>query len=356
MSEAVVKKYLEEEIILRQGDNDRSLYKVMSGKVVLYVNYGEEDEYLVGVISFPKCFNEMGVLIGEPSSYTAVSLTETTILHVPEDNFEVFIQNDYKNAMSIMKTMAKNLSLANMNIKMLVEELAHLNEPADLSEEDREKRKYIRKKEYSCPHCGNEFKDITIKRETEEEEPIEFQYIQPEWYEIITCPKCYFSVMDKYFAKNLKIDKSVYEAGLTKLREKKQLLFTDNRTLEHVLDRYYLALECASGLYKSLQMRVHILDNLCRLYEKNGDFDQLQFVRKMEIEECKKIYLNVQLNDKQEQKLCMKIAELFYNLKDLEGTREWIKVSYKNGVKDDEYVELARKMMHDLKEELEGNA
>lgn len=352
MSEAVIKKFKEEDIIIEQGISDRNLYKVMSGKVVLYVNYGKEDEYLVGVLAFPKCFGEMSVLIGEPSSYTAVALTDATVLVVPEDNFEAFIQGDHKNALAIMKTMAKNLSMANMNIKMLVEELAHVGESNEPSEADQKKRKFIHKKDFYCPNCGHEFRDEYCERlDGDEDQDFIDSGIEPAWYEVITCPKCYFSIMEKYFVKNVKIDKSVYEDKLARRRAQVKLDFNKKRDLEHVITRHQLALDCALGLYKSLQMRVHIWDNLCKLYEQCGNAECLADARRKEVDECKKIYLNVELNPKQEQKLCMKIAELYYQLHDVEGTKEWIKVAYKNGVKDDEFIERARQMMNDLKGE-----
>ena len=88
MAKAGITEYKEDDIVLKQGDPDKSLYKILSGQVAVYINYGSDDEYLVGIQSFPSCFGEMTILSGQPSFYTVVALTETKILCVPEENFE----------------------------------------------------------------------------------------------------------------------------------------------------------------------------------------------------------------------------------------------------------------------------
>ena len=135
MAQAGILMFEEDDVIVKQGDPDKSLYKIISGKVALYMNYMEDNEYLMGIQTFPSCFGEMTILSGKPSLYTVVAVTETKILRVPEDNFESFIQNNPVNAVAIMKTMAKNISLLNMNIKMLTEEIAYMSEQMEVQEE-----------------------------------------------------------------------------------------------------------------------------------------------------------------------------------------------------------------------------
>ena len=90
MAKAGITEYKEDQIILKQGDPDKSLYKILSGQVAVYINYEKDDEYLVGIQAYPSCFGEMTILSGQPSFYTVVALTDTKILCVPEENFESF--------------------------------------------------------------------------------------------------------------------------------------------------------------------------------------------------------------------------------------------------------------------------
>ncbi len=120
----IAKKYSEDDIVIKQGESSNCIYKVMSGSFALYYNYGTENEYLLGLVSSPGFFGEMMVLTGRPSDYTVVAVNDASLLCIPESCFDSFIENNPKNAVVIIKTMAKNMSMLNMNMSMLVEELS----------------------------------------------------------------------------------------------------------------------------------------------------------------------------------------------------------------------------------------
>ena len=44
------------EIVVREGEQNNEMYKIISGKAAVYINYGKEDEYLLGIISEQRCF------------------------------------------------------------------------------------------------------------------------------------------------------------------------------------------------------------------------------------------------------------------------------------------------------------
>jgi len=51
--------FAEDEVILRQGSTEKALYKIIHGKAIVYFNYGEKDEYMVGMLSEQRCFGEL---------------------------------------------------------------------------------------------------------------------------------------------------------------------------------------------------------------------------------------------------------------------------------------------------------
>ena len=292
MAKAGITEYKEDEIILKQGDPDKSLYKILSGQVAVYINYGKEDEYLVGIQSFPSCFGEMTILSEQPSFYTVVALTETKILCVPEENFEGFIQGNPANAISIMKTMAKNISLLNMNIKMLNEEIAFnstegtvgIQEDKSVVEENpialsgnqnyelylpghrgygsvrcpaSEKFTYL--KEYVCPHCGTKFVAPCInaaaldkeddKKDYRDDMRADYGDFCVEWYQIVTCTHCYFSAFTDFFRRDDNyLQKEAYRENLKNAFSNVFLNFTATRNMDFVFAQYYLALICVKGM------------------------------------------------------------------------------------------------------------
>ena len=52
----------EDSIIMREGEFYTEMYKIVSGKVAIYINYGQKNEYLMGILSEQQCFGELGLL------------------------------------------------------------------------------------------------------------------------------------------------------------------------------------------------------------------------------------------------------------------------------------------------------
>ena len=53
MGSISMKKYQDGEIILNPGDHPRTLFKVLSGAITMYANYGQPGQHLVGSYSPP---------------------------------------------------------------------------------------------------------------------------------------------------------------------------------------------------------------------------------------------------------------------------------------------------------------
>lgn len=110
-------------IILKEGDRNTCLYKVVYGSLTYYINYGKEDEFLIGVLGKGKCFGAVGFLSKQPSPYTYVTNSESLILEVQEKDFQDFVTKNPKNAIDIMTSMSKQVSLLQTHLSMLIGEL-----------------------------------------------------------------------------------------------------------------------------------------------------------------------------------------------------------------------------------------
>lgn len=58
------------------------MYKIVSGRAALYLQYGTENEYLIGVLSDGKCFGEVSVLTGKPSPYSVVAISDIMVMRI----------------------------------------------------------------------------------------------------------------------------------------------------------------------------------------------------------------------------------------------------------------------------------
>ncbi|MGN0596307.1 MAG: Crp/Fnr family transcriptional regulator [Ruminiclostridium sp.] len=119
-----IQLYKEDDVLIRQGESCGEMYKLLSGNAALYLHYGEENEYFVGVIGQQKCFGEVALLTGKPSPYTVVALSDVMVLKISAEDFESFIVNNPRNAVDIMKDLANRIVMLNTNIDMVSAELA----------------------------------------------------------------------------------------------------------------------------------------------------------------------------------------------------------------------------------------
>ena len=117
-NESKMVRFTEDQVILQQGSTEKVLYKIIHGKAIVYLNYGQEDEYIVGILSEQRCFGEFTILCGKPSIYTDVLL-----LRIPEEDFDDFIRNNSANAIGIMRNLANTLVTLSFNINLILEEL-----------------------------------------------------------------------------------------------------------------------------------------------------------------------------------------------------------------------------------------
>ena len=115
-------KFSADDVILREGEENSEMYKIISGRAVCYLGYGTDDEYLVGTLNENRTFGEFSLLAGKPGIYTVVAFTDVLVLKIGRSEFTKFIEMNAANAVEIMKNMAGMLNVLKFNIDMLRKE------------------------------------------------------------------------------------------------------------------------------------------------------------------------------------------------------------------------------------------
>lgn len=123
-----MKKYDENSVIVLEGYVNEEMYKIISGKAAVYLNYGEENEYLAGILSEQMCFGEYGPLFDTPSLYTVVSVTVLLVMPYAKKDMEFFIKNNHGEVFQIMHNIANISRIMKKNIDMLTDELKHVTD------------------------------------------------------------------------------------------------------------------------------------------------------------------------------------------------------------------------------------
>lgn len=127
-SKSRMQKFPEDSIILREGELRNEMYKIVSGKVAVYINYGKENEYLLGILGEQQCFGELGILCRQPSMYTVVAVYDVLAMRISLDEFSGFLKNNNKNAINIIRNLSWCMVNLKGNLDLVLDELANLNE------------------------------------------------------------------------------------------------------------------------------------------------------------------------------------------------------------------------------------
>lgn len=402
MSESVLVRYQEDEIIVKQGEHSHYLYKVISGNVALYFHYGEPEEYLVGILSTPRCFGEMSLLGGLPSPYTVVAINEVVLLKVTEDSFDSFIRDNHQNAIMIMKTMARNVTMANMNMELLMEELREISN-AEVVDDEALKRltdqysqggneieelvtqknveeakngeltlpmlkkymgephpeylKYTYRKTYTCNHCGQSFEDYRIfnsKLKADRNKYKKMRYdlrqayanFEPYWYELVTCPHCYFTAFSICFLEGRNTIAEEYEELLCETAKKISMDFNQEREINFVFLQHYLALICSQGLYGRSTIQSRLWKNLTWIYEDVGDEEMRKFAAARAANAMSEAYSRNDSRTEAGMRIALTAAYMYRTCGNVSEAKNWAFKVCESGTKN-VYSKLAKELLEE---------
>ncbi|MCR5303377.1 MAG: cyclic nucleotide-binding domain-containing protein [Lachnospiraceae bacterium] len=147
MQAAKILKYAPEDIVLKEGDVNADMYKIIQGHAELYVGYGTPYENLLGVIGKGSCFGEFGLLLKQPSIYTVIAYSDLAILRISDVDMGEFVQENHNYVIEIMRNMAKSMMTMKFQVDQLMKEVDSLkpeDHGQDLAERMRQARMTMR--------------------------------------------------------------------------------------------------------------------------------------------------------------------------------------------------------------------
>lgn len=133
LNKARILKFSAESVILKEGEINLDMYKIIKGNAEVYVGYGTKHETLIGIIGPQACFGEFGLLLHKPAIYTIIAYSELLVLRITEGEMGNFVQENHKNIIDIMRNMANIMMTMSLQINMLLKEIEEGKEP-DLEE------------------------------------------------------------------------------------------------------------------------------------------------------------------------------------------------------------------------------
>ncbi len=111
-------------VILREGEVNMDMYKIIRGNVELYTGYRTKREAILGILSKDSYFGELGLLAQKPAIYTVVAYNDVLVLRINESDIDDYIRNNHHDAVNLMKKMASSMYSMKYSMDMFVEDMA----------------------------------------------------------------------------------------------------------------------------------------------------------------------------------------------------------------------------------------
>ncbi|MDD3997087.1 MAG: Crp/Fnr family transcriptional regulator [Sphaerochaetaceae bacterium] len=117
-------------LIYEQGKDGDTLSYIVSGRVGLFLQYGEPEQFALDEMGPGESFGEMGMLNGIKRSVTAVALIDSEVIEISFSELEDFVTTHPDVTVRMLKAMSRRLLgatneivNAHHTIRELIEEL-----------------------------------------------------------------------------------------------------------------------------------------------------------------------------------------------------------------------------------------
>jgi CRP-like cAMP-binding protein/Fe-S-cluster-containing hydrogenase component 2 len=97
------------EVVIREGDLDRSFFLITWGQAVAVQGYGTPQEQALTIMEAGDFFGEMALLLSAPRSATVWALTRLELLELPETAFQHLLEERQAMSQAIEQVIAKRL-------------------------------------------------------------------------------------------------------------------------------------------------------------------------------------------------------------------------------------------------------
>ncbi len=355
------------ETIIRNGDSpEKGMYLVLLGEVEVYKDYNTSKETLIKTAKADEPIGEVGFFTNSAQGITAIAKGTVTVVCITKENFADIYKEFRFIIIQIMMIVCKSESKV---VNQLIEAVNSPYVPKlDLYPEGHTRfnveqpesyKNYITKDIFTCPYCHKEHQTmipLTSKVKYVGETSADFRRrsndFELSWYDVTTCPHCYYSSLTDYlmYPDNIYFYMRPIKERLDLIHKLLPLKFSEPRTLDQVFDSYYLALACAPSLKNSKQVTAMLWLRLSWLYSDYSDQKMTAYATKKAYEHYVDFYGNTNLTPKQEQYFCLIMGHLALVTEDFNASYRYLSEARLNKAGSAIYTHMATMELEKLRE------
>lgn len=114
-------------VVLKEGETNDSMYKILSGNAEVYAGYGTASETVLGILSAGSYFGELGLLTGKPSIYTIVAFSDLILNRITMNEIDDYMAKNHHDMLAILTNMANTMFNLKFNLDLQLKELEKLS-------------------------------------------------------------------------------------------------------------------------------------------------------------------------------------------------------------------------------------
>lgn len=369
-----VRRYNKGAVITRDNEaSNGEMYIIIQGSAGIYKNYQTPNEVRSAVLETGGFFGEASLFLGKARNATLVALTDMLVLAITKQNINELFFSQPQLTYVIMDGLCRRLDQVNTAYEKLYFEAAKNMTQAGAQQQsasstlfpeghgsyllpiDNTKSEYLYEDTFTCPVCGQGFKSLIVLSSrlvadgTDNDLRVHYKDIEPMYYDIVTCPACYYSSLKDQFddvmprlRERVLTAIAPYKAGMAIKSAKDRDTFT-------VFAGYYLAILCAPVcISESQRVTASLWNKLARLYKDCNDQKMYEYATKKALEDYQYAYSNFDIFGKALQQICYILGDLHEKTGNLDEAKNY----FFTAINEHDGTPVMRRMAEDRLDEL----
>ncbi len=284
--------------------------------------------HLAGRLGPGDFFGEASLFLGTEQTSSLIALSDIIAIPVSRETVNDFFCDEPAIAFEICKALCERLAggykdasaevpadedilARSSDFTLFPPEHGQYTLPIDNSD-----REHLLERTIKCPVCEQSFSCFYVRssklivESTDNDMRPRYKGIEPLYYDVITCPHCFYSALSDMFNTSKK-PSPAFQGELQAIKQSCGINFSADVSTESVFGGYYLALMCAPQFFPKHQLVTAKLQlKLSRVYQDCGDSQLETRTAQQALDTYMYIYQNLEIPMEQEQQLSIIIAEL----------------------------------------------
>jgi uncharacterized protein (DUF2225 family) len=391
-----LRKYSRGSIITGPG-TDIAMFSILRGDVGVFTGYMTAKVERVSMLGAGAIYIEPSTEEGR-RSVTTISLSDAVILPIEKSAVIDFMRSEPEIAIEIIKELSrksepavsapvsamgrpsadgliagksdgrdKKAAVSAAGKKETVKTIAAAGQPAcdfvlfpeghggTTLPMDNQDASILMDKTHTCPVCQQQFSAPYVRPSrlvidsVDDDMRNHYKGIEPLYYDVLTCPHCYYSAMQDIFDKPERRRQDI-AGSLSAIKDSMDAAFPALSDSDAVFARYYLALHSATVAFARNQyVTAKLLYILSRLYQDAGNEKMEEESSKRALDAFIATYENARLTPQQEQQVSVLLGELYLKQNDLKNATVFFNKAKMSGEKTSVLRRHAEDRIYDIR-------